>query len=134
MNHPFLALLLIAGLLACPMRCVSCEADVAVVDETISAGCACCSHAADATDSSSPQPREGDECRCQNCLCEGAVFEADVVLPDAGDLILAWQQPFGLCESWVTPPAILVQPQPAPDRCLYLCGRDARIAHQSWLI
>lgn len=143
MNSPFLALLLIANLLVCPLRCVSCQAN-AVADEVCApAACPCCSHAEEEPVSQTPEqcpercpePCEND-CNCQNCICEGAVVEADVELPSSVGVDHA--------ERWV-PPALTAATTAAlssetswrrtcaPTGRL-LCGRDVRVAHQSWLI
>ncbi|QDT04993.1 hypothetical protein K227x_33910 [Rubripirellula lacrimiformis] len=133
MKSPFLALLLIANLLACPVRCISCEANVAAVEECAAAACSCCSHADEAQQSHTPEPCDGD-CDCQNCICEGAVVEADVELPDSADqaddgLLLVPNSSVTvarLCECTVRRSRAPVGP--------FVCGRDVRLAHQSWLI
>lgn len=153
MNSPFLALLLIANLLACPMRCVSCQAN-AVADEVCApAACPCCSDAAEELVSQTPEqcpeqcPERGPEqcpeqcpepcendCNCQNCICEGAVVEADVELPDSVVQAERWVRP----ALTATTTAALSYETSWRRSCApvgqLLCGRDVRVAHQSWLI
>ena len=133
-KSPLLALLLIVNLLACPVRCLSCEADVAVGEVCVPAVCSCCSHCDEAPESESPEPC-GDDCNCQNCICEGAVVEADVALPDSPEQSGQWVRAAMMI---ATPTAVLLvktssRRSRAPSGRL-LCGRDVRVAHQSWLI
>ncbi len=133
MKFPFLALLLIVNLLTCPVRCLSCEAKVTTGEECAPADCSCCSHDTEAPVSQVPEPC-GDDCGCQNCICEGAVVEAAVQLPDLIEHFVAWVQPqtltghFGIdSSSFIKRRSVVL-----PGQCF--CGRDARIAYQFWLI
>ncbi|MDV6034032.1 MAG: hypothetical protein F9B45_28855 [Phycisphaera sp. RhM] len=132
MNSPLLALLLIVNLLACPVRCLSCETTVTVSDDRAVETCSCCSHDDQAPASEQPAPC-GDDCSCQSCICEGAVIQADSELPDT-EFVVSWEQ---------LPPATVACLVGAGDfltRHAFtsagqpLCGRDVRVAHQSWLI
>jgi hypothetical protein len=131
------SLLLIVNLLACPVRCLSCETNVAAGEDVATAACSCCSHGVEASASESPEqsPRPcGDDCNCQNCICEGAVVEADVVLPDSPEQSGQWVRAVMV----VNPTAALLD-EASPRRSRapngrLLCGRDVRVAHQSWLI
>ena len=131
------SLLLIVNLLACPVRCLSCETNVAAGEDVATAACSCCSHGVEASASESPEPSPrpcGDDCNCQNCICEGAVVEADVVLPDSPEQSGQWVRAVMV----VNPTAALLDEASsrrsrAPNGRL-LCGRDVRVAHQSWLI
>ena len=131
------SLLLIVNLLACPVRCLSCETNVAAGEDVATVACSCCSHSNEvpASESSeqSPQPC-GDDCNCQNCICEGAVVEADVVLPESPERSGQWVRAVIV----VDPTAALLDEASlrrsrAPNGHL-VCGRDVRIAQQSWLI
>ncbi len=145
MKSPILALLLIASVMACPLRCLSCKANVAANELSAAPACSCCSHFQEAAKSdlpvsNVPTPAE-DDCRCQACICEGAVVEAEVELSDH-------QLDSKPLFSSVAP--ILVAGRLAGHhnvgclvflkRCAFassrqlLYGRDALIAHQSWLI
>lgn len=82
-----------------------------------------------------------DDCYCQACICEGAVVEAEVELPDlaldskplASPLasLLAAHTLAG--QDTARRLELLMRCSSASTRQL-LSGRDARIAHQSWLI
>ncbi len=147
MKSPILVLLLIASVLACPLRCLSCKANVAasVVSAVPAPVCSCCSHCQELTDSdlpvsNAPTPSE-DDCHCPACICEGAVVEAEIELTDQrldskplfssiapilSARILAGHNAARRIE-------LLMRCSFASPRQL-LYGRDARISHQSWLI
>jgi|SRR6056297_143573 len=133
MFHRIFSLLLIVNLLACPVRCLSCETNSAAGEESASAVCSCCSHSDESPSPDSPEPC-GDDCGCQNCICEGAVVEADVALPDAPDQSGQWVR----AVMAVNPTTALVdETSLRRSRCpngRLICGRDVRVAHQSWLI
>ncbi len=151
MRSPVLALMLIASVLACPLRCLSCKvnastrANVAASEPNIESTHSCCSHChevpeSDSPASNAPAPSHND-CDCQACICEGAVVEADAEVPDQSlDAMPLF--------SWVPPPLathaltghdtarrieLLMRCSFASSRQL-LSGRNARLAHQSWLI
>lgn len=128
-----LALLLIVNLLTCPVRCLSCEANGVVGAECTPTACSCCSHSDEAPESEFPDPC-GDPCDCQNCICEGAVIEADVALPDSAVQWVVWVQhavPTIQTGDFLNETFSRRSRAPAGQ---FLCGRDVRIAHQSWLI
>ena len=132
MHSPLLTLLLIVNLLACPVRCLSCETNSGVVVECAPAACTCCQHSEEAPVSETPEPC-GDDCSCQSCICEGAVIKPALDLSDV------------VCStSWSAPTCLVIYP--VADRCSLfsqrsfvsdwqlLCGRDRCVAHQSWQI
>lgn len=133
--NPLLVLLLIANLLACPLRCTSCETGVAAVERCDSASTCCANcHRPDqpASEHSAPTP-EGD-CTCQNCICEGAITECSLELPAQFVGFIEW------VDRSPTPPRLSTlswsQPghesQPMSGR--FRCGRATRIGLQSLLI
>jgi len=128
-------LLLIACLLACPLRCAGCQTVSSVDDPQVTVGCSCCSGGgtvANEQSSDGPGDCPDDFCDCGSCICNGAVTSNDGEVSAAIDL-----------DFWVflTP----IKDQTSGDMIrrandkhrtggAYLSGRDARIAHQSWLI
>ncbi len=133
MKSPFLALLLIVNLLTCPVRCLSCEAKVTTDEECAPAACSCCSHDSEAPVSQVPEPC-GDDCGCQNCICEGAVVEAPVQLPDLMEHFVVWALPLMIdSHAGVDSNSLFARRFFVPTG-QFLCGRDACIAYQSWLI
>ncbi|MCA9160506.1 MAG: hypothetical protein KDA72_19380, partial [Planctomycetales bacterium] len=144
MKSPLLVLLLVVSVLACPLRCLSCKADVTMSGVNAKPVCTCCSHCRDVpkTDlpaSDSPTP-SGNDCQCQACICEGAVLEAEVELPDqrldskplfnSVSPILAAR--FLTGHDAARHIEFLMHCSFASSRQL-LCSRDALIAHQSSL-
>lgn len=133
MNSPLLALLLIVNLLACPVRCLSCDTNGAAGEQSVQAACSCCPLGEDIPASEAPGP-DGDDCSCQNCLCAGAVSEADLELPDSvrSFEMLVWPTLSGN-DSAAFPGGTLSRGSLGPSGN-YLGGRAIRLAHQSWLI
>ncbi len=137
MKSPLFALLLIVNLLACPVRCLSCESTATVGEDRAVETCSCCSHGDAAPLSELPLSELpapcGDDCSCQSCLCEGAIIQAEVELPGA-EWIVSWEIPIEPTAARVVGKNAIVHGHPyCLDRQL-LCGRDVRVAHQSWLI
>jgi hypothetical protein len=68
-----------------------------------------------------------------NCICEGAVLESDLDLPDPS-LVVAWTNVvhvrsmslFSSDANWCSRRGL--------PFCASLSGRQVRLAHQSWLI
>ena len=134
MKSPLLALLLVFSLLACPVRCLSFETQSAVMGEECDpVGCSCCEHGDKVPASETPQPCS-DDCNCQNCICDGAVFEASAELSVARDQRVVWIERISLAS-----PASDTAGHFYSRRCFaaggqFLCGRDMRVAYQVWLI
>ncbi|WP_144057656.1 hypothetical protein [Novipirellula maiorica] len=123
--------MLIALLVACPVRCLSCDANAAGGNESAPTVCSCCSHAEDAPTSDRTNQSSDSECDCPNCICEGAVLESGVELPDTASMIVDW---ISVLQITVAEPSH-VDTAERQSSCQYsLYGRAARIAHQSWLI
>jgi hypothetical protein len=84
-------LLMIANLLICPLRCVVHEA---AASETALAGCGCC--AVEICDPVPEVPASPDEdCGCQSCICEGALLQLEVELPEPSWKVVwfGWRSP-----------------------------------------
>jgi hypothetical protein len=140
MFRPTLTVLLIAALLASPIRCFVCQVSSGNGDVAQTASCGCCSQdgCESGSDASGPMPAgepvPTGECDCQDCLCDGAISESDAlplavktiqvgVLPSTMISLDATRSVSSASRDW----AQKVRPR-------YRCGRDARTAHQSWLI
>ncbi len=131
MKSVLLALLLIVNLLMCPLRCVACELTATVGQVPAVTHC-CCSHCEDAPVSESPEPCDG-ECDCDDCICEGAVLEADVELSVPTAYFDA-AQPADLVLATIDRQVTLVARDRASTAGPLLSGRDLRVSHQSWLL
>ena len=87
--HRFLiAVVLIANLLACPLRCSACQ--VAGVPDAVRAEtpCCCCPNPTDVK----PSLPENDDaptgdCDCPSCICEGATIQQPTKLSDVESLV-----------------------------------------------
>ncbi|QDS95178.1 hypothetical protein FF011L_39690 [Roseimaritima multifibrata] len=132
MRSPFLALLLIVNLLACPVRCLSCEAK-GTVGEECAQTCVCCSHDQEASPSEVPEPCGGD-CDCQGCICEGAVVETCVELPDRAVETVDWLEPSKSEQQVLGNRIAIFLRRLSFPLGKFLGGREVRVAHQSWLI
>lgn len=131
-SHLF-SLLLIVNLLMCPLRCLSCEANLVTSENGAPGACSCCSLGDDAPTPEAPEPCR-DDCNCQSCICEGAVVEADVELPDSVSHSGQWVRPHltaNLTAALLNKASLRRSRAPVGQ---FLCGRDVRAAHQSWLI
>lgn len=132
MQSPILTLLLIVNLLACPVRCLSCETTTGMKTEVASTACCCCTQDECSPSSEAPEPR-GADCCCQDCICEGAISDPRVDLSDV-HLLVSWELPTYLevalahCDSNLN----LIHLLTPNEHLLY--GRIRCIAHQSWLI
>jgi hypothetical protein len=130
-----LHLILIAGLLACPVRCFA-RSVVSSADGSVqSDGCSCCGGCdteSDAGEKSKDCPDDG--CDCGNCICNGAITQNDADVTAAVDFdFCVFLAPIEVLLSSNT--SLSVYPnQDQRHAHRYLSGRDARIAHQSWLI
>lgn len=127
------AILLIANLLVCPLRCFSCQTGVVEGGDCAQAACCCCQDAQDGDESSNDQPSQGNECSCPNCICEGATVQADPETSGVTDRVALGP--------WIVPTDALLLSvvsfsradarDPAP---CFAGGRNALVAYQSWLI
>lgn len=84
-----LILLLNAGILVCPFRCMSCEAG-APSKSSGKATCRCCHHESTAPEKSDTPADDEQDCGCKHCICRGALSGLErgvdlevVALPEA---------------------------------------------------
>lgn len=134
MGRPLLAILLIANLLVCPLRCFSCQTE-AVADDNCSGEVCCCCQLADDVN----QPIDGDhlpseDCSCPDCICEGATLERGLetsqVLTQSILFVCGTDRAVIGIEHQFQ--CLSVGQENSSDR--FISGRDARVAYQSWLI
>jgi len=141
MKTPLFIALLVVNLLTCPLRCFSCQTEATCNESDAEATCSCCHHDESSAPASTSDldPKRGDsspcgdDCNCMNCICEGAVLESDLDLPDPS-LVVAWTNVvhvrsmslFSSDANWCSRRGL--------PFCASLSGRQVRLAHQSWLI
>ncbi len=141
MRTPLFIALLVVNLLMCPLRCFPCQAEVTCDESVAAASCSCCHHDAQAgpAPTSDLDSKHGDsspcggDCNCKNCICEGAVLESDMDLPDPS-LVVGWAHVVdarSMLPSFSD--AALGSHRDLPS-CASRSGRQVRLAHQSWLI
>ncbi|HBJ34241.1 MAG TPA: hypothetical protein DDZ51_05635 [Planctomycetaceae bacterium] len=123
---------MIVNLLTCPVSCFSSATNAVVGEDSAAAASVCCSRCDEVPVSETPEPCEND-CNCQNCVCEGAVIEAAVELPDPGFLV-SWLQPILFATHSVAGRCDFSTRRSFAPAGQLLCGRDRCVAHQSWLI
>lgn len=135
MLQAILTFVLIANILACPLRCATCAAAAPADAKSAPAKCPCCPQAADESPvSEDPVDGSSDDCSCPNCICAGATLEAgrEIALPEL---------PFDIIE-YGTVPVGCDAVNSLIRRCAFengRCtarnyGRHVLIAHQIWLI
>ena len=132
MSRFILVALLIANLLACPMRCQSCQAGVAPLEDRQDSACGCCheSQPVEAPQSDSDLPN--DECSCTSCICEGATIQDDLkILGDPELSVADWIVDGDVFASKVSAPSIFAPPCLPP---FFGSSRNALVAYQVWLI
>jgi len=128
-----LSIVLIANLLACPLRCASCTAGMSTAGECAQAACCCCPHR-----NQLPPERPGDSphgsCPCPSCICEGATLEDGPTVEAStveGAGIDVWSASF-------QPNAdVTLTRNPNCHSAHFLSrhrSRDALIARQTWLV
>jgi hypothetical protein len=132
------SILLIASLLTCPSRCNSCQSDVASVDVRVPAGCSCCHGditlpVSDSRDNCPPAGAPRNDCTCPNCICEGATLQDGLKLPNSNTQPLCFCQWSAEIERDISVAIVLEFARETQDCNRYHSGRDARIAHHSWL-
>ncbi|APZ92735.1 hypothetical protein Fuma_02347 [Fuerstiella marisgermanici] len=133
MFRVLLSIVLIANLLACPLRCASCAAGMSTVGECAQAACSCCPHR-----NQLPTERPGDSphgsCPCPDCICEGATLEDSPTVEAStveGARFDAW--PSSLEPDF----AITLTRNQTCHSAHFLSrqrSRDALIARQTWLV
>lgn len=125
-------LLLIVNLLTCPLRCLALESHVAASVESSCATCSCCLTCDEVRISDNSVPLD-DDFDCKSCVCEGAVTEHSVELPES-EPQLSWLLPLDIEFIQSAALAELVKSNALTWSAHSFSGRDARIAHQSWQI
>lgn len=125
--------LLIANLLACPLRCAACDAAVSGVDECAQSSCSCCQDA-EQSSTGCPEDCPHGDCSCPNCVCEGATLEDEPTVEES----MVQAVDFDVWPSSERSSLVITETQDCiceNTHCLVKqCGRDALIAHQTWLI
>jgi hypothetical protein len=130
MNYSVIVLLLIANLLTCPLRCTGFEAAGC---KTAPTSCGCCADESSSNSATELPASPSDDCGCQSCICEGALLQLEIELPE-----LAWTAIWlghgarAPSQAWNGPSQFL-----PPGHCGYLAlssARNARAALQSWQI
>ena len=127
-------ILLIANLLTCPSRCMSCHVAAASVKECVPAGCSCCHCETASTKSESSEGYPGDDCPCPNCICEGATLQDGLELPDANTQPASNGHWTARLQRDISVEIVQGFARVTQDCDCRISGRDARIAHHSWLI
>ena len=133
------AILLIANLLVCPLRCVSCQAGATSVEDCATVGCCCCHSdtippVAESPENCPPVDYPGDDCPCPNCICEGATLQDGLELPDANTQPASFGHWSARIERDISVDIAQEFARVTLDCDRLISGRDARIAHHSWLI
>ncbi|MFG0288751.1 MAG: hypothetical protein ACF8CQ_11270 [Rhodopirellula sp. JB044] len=130
MKPPLLAVLLIVNLLACPLRCLPCGATAVADEQPVTTQChGCCHDDAASTQEQREQSSPCDDgCGMHDCICEGAVVEVNEPLLPA-DVRLEWLVHDDVPGGFSSRSNTFLWRSTA-----VVCGRDVRVAHQSWLI
>ncbi len=134
-----LSTLLIANLLVCPLRCVSCQAGAASVEDCAPAGCSCCHcdtlpPVAELPENCPPVDFPSDDCPCPNCICEGATLQNDLELPAANTQAASFGHRLVTIERGINVDMMQESAGAAQDWDRRNSGRGARIAHHCWLL
>lgn len=135
MFRALLTFILMANLLACPLRCASCDAGDVRVQEVPVATCSCCDQPSESSEDSDPV----NTCQCPDCLCHGATLQAEVTVPNfdwqhqriSDDYAMAVNIA-ALSGSAVMPPQLDLRQ--IGDRGIGLRTVHALMAFQHWLI
>lgn len=133
MGRPLLIILILATLLACPLRCLSCQTATVEVGDDAAAACCCCHDTGHGDEIPTDGPSPRDSCVCPSCLCEGATIPNGPSIPriDFTVALEAWAVPADqLLSGGTTSPQVSIDDRPL----CFLGGRDALVAYQSWLI
>lgn len=135
-----LTVLLLFGLLACPVRCASGSAEFWTDGSKDASVCSCCQHDSALADqdrsSGAPRPVEQD-CGCTDCLCEGAISgvasqrDMAIDLAEGASVELASRLQWLDRLAQVHAPAFWLSDT---STGWYRTGRETRVAHQSFLI
>ena len=132
-----LSLLLIVNLLACPIRCGSCEANAAAGENCPSVAADCCKNCCGKSESPAsegPRPCQSDDCDCQDCICKGAVLQASVELPAVLVSWCTWLQHDARVDHQADALLLTSVDSSRTLRSSFFTGRATRIGLQSLLI
>ncbi len=134
MGRFILAILLATSLLVCPLRCYSCQTGVALdVDRAVTA-CPCCHDSGNSGKTEIPADAPSEDCSCPNCICEGATIQAGPEIPDHVPQLVCFVDWSVLVNGDVLRTTVQRSRSAGKSPPCSLYGRDALIAHQSWLI
>jgi len=128
------SIFLIANLLTCPSRCMSCQVAPANVNDRVPAGCSCCHCEAASPKSESSEDYPSEDCPCPNCICEGATLQDSLDLPDANTQPASFGHWSARIARDISVDIVQKFARIAQNCDCRKSGRDARIAHHSWLI
>lgn len=128
------SILLIANLLTCPARCISCHVATANVKDRVPAGCACCYCEVEPPVLEPVDDYPSNDCACPNCICEGATLEDCLELPDANTQAASFCCWTARIERTISVAIWMESKRRSQDSDCRFAGRDARVAHHSWLI
>lgn len=128
------SMILIASLLTCPLRCMSCQAIAASVKDCVPAGCCCCHCESELPVSDSSEGYPSHQCSCPNCICEGATLQDILELPDANTQAASVGHWLARIELGIRVDMVQESAGAAQDWDRRNSGRGARIAHHSWLL
>lgn len=134
MGRLVIAILLTASLLACPLRCYSCQAGAASDVDCATTVCSCCHDSGASGKTENPADAPSNDCSCPNCICEGATIQAGPEIPDLVAQFVSftdWSVSTDDDVLGITAQRSRSAGEPPP---FSLYGRDALIAYQSWLI
>ncbi|TWU34156.1 hypothetical protein Q31b_56270 [Novipirellula aureliae] len=140
MFHAIFHLMLIASLLVCPVRCSAHAAISSAENSEVTVVCCCCdAGGAESSVSKIPNDCPGngcpdDGCDCQACICNGAIMQSDAQEVSAVDIdFCSFLAPIEVRLLGIAS-VYLDRHHDLRLVCRYLSGRDACIAHQSFLI
>ncbi len=129
-----LSIILIASLLTCPLRCMSCQPVAASVNDCVPAGCSCCHCESELPVSDSSEDYPNDHCSCPNCICEGATLQDILELPDVNTQAASVGRWLLRIERDINVEMVQESAGAVQDWDRRNSGRGARIAHHSWLL
>lgn len=149
MFRVILSLILVANVVACPLRCTFCQVsglrgEMCAQEAGVDEACPCCRAERDLqppleNDGQKNHGQDegnlpGDDCHCQNCLCAGATLSNAPKLPGGDHHLVDWIH-CSLTDCKITDLFGRAASAPFSDRALATISvRDLRIAHQCWLI
>ncbi len=113
---------------------MTCRVASASISDRVPAGCTCCHCEAESPVSESSEDYPSDDCLCPNCICEGATLQGSLELPEANTRAAGFGYRSARIERDISIDIVLEFARVTQDCNCRISGRDARIAHHSWLI